>query len=93
MDKVLVLNARHRSVHACGADYRDDVFVLHEAISDGFGTEYKFKTGNVSILSPAGPKGSIGICSSSTADPKRGQNLLLGLPQCAVPCSTLFPVF
>jgi len=45
------------------------------------------------LLSPAGSKIFLGIRSSSTAAPKTGQNLLLGLPHCAVLCSTLFPVF
>jgi len=58
----------------------------------GFGTVYKFRTGNVSILSPAWPRISLGLRSSSTVAPKTGQNLLLGLRHGAVPCSTLFQV-
>jgi hypothetical protein len=50
----------------------------------GFGTMYKFRTDNGSILSPAGPKISIGLRSSSSAAPKTGQKLLLGLsPMCS----------
>ena len=47
---------------------------------------------NVSIRSPAGPRISIGLRSSSTIAPKTGHNLLLDFRQCAVLCSTLFQV-
>lgn len=64
---------------------------IHETAQhhDGFGTVYKFKTGNVSILSPAGPRISIRLRSSSTVAQKTGHNLLLGFHQDAVLCSTL----
>ena len=42
------------------------------------------------LLSPAGPKISLGLRTISTLTPKTGHNLLLGLRQGAVLCSTLF---